>query len=142
MRKVIAVVAGVILANLAIFGWEVLIPLLPFGRAIDPSRAAEPGFLDSMPLAAKLWVAAGWTLGAGIGALLAFRVARSDWTGWVVAGFVAAAGIVNGVLIQHPLWMQLWTVAGPFVGALMAFGGYRRLRAVDLHLDGAAHRRN
>lgn len=135
MRRVIGVVLGIVLANLFIFGWEWLGHQLPLGaRMLTPQEAASPGVVDAMPMAAKLWVVAGWLLGAFLGALLAFRIARWDFAGWFVSALVAAAGIANVFMIPHPLWMSLSAIALPFIGALIAFGVSRRWRAADLHL--------
>lgn len=134
LRRIAAVGAGIILANLIIFGWELLLHRMPFGAVVDPAEAMIPGFMDTVPFQAKLWIVSGWFLGALLGALLAFRVSRWDFSGWFVAAFVAAAGIVNIVMIPHPLWMSVCAVALPFVGAVLAFGASRRWRAADLHL--------
>lgn len=135
LRKIVGVMVGIVTANLFIFGWEWVGYQLPLGAvALTPEDAAMPGTVAAIPLAAKLWVVAGWLLGAFLGALLAFRVARSDFAGWIVSGLVAAAGIANIVMIPHPVWMALCAVALPFVGALLAFGVSRRWRAADLHL--------
>lgn len=136
VRRVAAVIAGVILANVLISGWEILLQQMPFGHAIDPAGLAEPGAVAAIPFAAKAWMVAGWALGAFAGALLAWRIERGHWTGWIVGGFVAAAGIANVTMIPHPFWMQLCAVALPFVGALFAYGASRRWRAADLHLRG------
>lgn len=134
LRRIVGVVAGLILAKLIIFGWEFLLQQLPFGSAIDPADVAVPGFMDAVPVEAKLWIVGGWFLGAFCGALLAFRISRWDFSGWIVAALVAAAGIANVVMIPHPLWMRVCAVALPFVAATLAFGASRRWRAADLHL--------
>ena len=135
VRRIIGVVLGILLANVFIFGWEMLGHQLPLGgRTLTPEDAQVPGLIDSIPLPAKLWVVAGWFLGAFLGALLAFRIARWNVAGWIVGALVAAAGIANIFLIPHPVWMALCAVALPFVGALLAFGVARRWRAADLHL--------
>lgn len=135
LRKIAGTIAGAVLANVFIFGWEWLGYQLPLGaQALTPEVAQSADAVAAIPLPAKLWVVAGWLIGALLGALLAFRAARWDFAGWIVGAVVAAAGIANIVMIAHPLWMALSAVALPFVGALFAFGIYRRLRAADLHL--------
>lgn len=137
LRRVAGVVLGIVLANLFIFGWELLAEQLPLGgRTLTAEEAALPGVIDAISLPAKLWVVAGWLLGAFLGALLAFRIARWDFAGWIVGALVAAAGIANIAIFPHPTWMALCAVALPFVGALLAFGVSRRWRAADLHLRG------
>lgn len=128
MRKLLGIVAGFVIANLTIFGIEAIVSAV-YGTP-DFTR---PDAVALMPVAAKLAVVSGWTLGAFTGALAAFVIGRSDWTGWVIAGLVAAGGIANAVMIAHPLWMTLAGVAVPFVGALFAFGAARRIRAARLH---------
>lgn len=135
LRKIVGVILGVVAANLFIYGWELVGYQLPLGAmALTTEDALVPGAIAAIPLSAKLWVVAGWFLGAFVGALLAFRIARWDYAGWIVGAAVAAAGIANIVMIPHPLWMALCAVALPFVGALLAFGVSRRWRAADLHL--------
>lgn len=132
LRIIAGVVVGIVVANLCVYGWEMLLlPLLPFGRAIDPVEFQQADFVATVPFAAKAWVAAGWALCSFLGALAAFRLARWDFAGWIVAAVVAALCIVNVVVLPHPLWMQLWAVTGPFVGALFAFGLWRRSKAAD-----------
>lgn len=135
LRKILGVLLGVVLANLLIFGWEWLGYQLPLGaRMLTPDEAAMPGVIAAIPVSAKLWVVTGCFLGAFVGALVAFRIARWDVAGWIAGAAVAAAGIANIFLVPHPLWMALSAVALPFIGALLAFGVSRRWRAADLHL--------
>ena len=135
LRIIAGVVAGVLLANLCAYVSEMLLlPLFPFGQPLDPLAFQQADFVDAVPLAAKLWVAAGWTLCSFLGALAAFRIAYWDFAGWIVAGLVAVLCLVNVAMLPHPFWMQLWAVAGPFIGALFAFGLWRRWRAARLHL--------
>lgn len=128
MRKLFGTIAGVAIAILVIFGLEIvashLFPALADFETADDAEIAA--MIAQMPLAAKLTIVAGWGLGAFAGALVAFRAARWEAAGWMVAIFVVAGGIINITTIPHPLWMQLCAVALPFIGALFAYGLYRR----------------
>ena len=136
-RKAAGVVLGVVLANLLVWGWEVwLLPLTPFAPGLGPATLEATDVAAPAPVAAQVWVAAGWTAGSFAGALAAFRIGRSDLTGWIVAALVGAPCVANVMMIEHSLWMRLWAVAGPFVGGLFAFGIWRRMRAAMLHLRG------
>lgn len=128
MRKIFGTVAGVAVAILTITALEYLATrlfptLAEFETADDAAVAA---MIAAMPFGAKLLIVAGWGLGAFTGALVAFRAAKWEAAGWIVALFVVAGGIINIVTVPHPFWMQLCAVATPFVGALFGYGLYRR----------------
>lgn len=130
IRIVLSVIAGFMIANLTIYGVEAIISAI-----YGPPDYTRPDAIALMPLAAKVAVVFGWMIGAFAGAFVAFLIGRSNWTGWIIAGLVAAGGIANATMIDHPLWMSLAAVAFPFIGALFAFGGARRWRAAELRLS-------
>jgi hypothetical protein len=122
LRSIGAVLAGAVAALAAIMAIEMLGHLaypLPSDLDLhDPERAGA--YLRSVPLGAKLVVVAGWILGGLVGGLVAKTIARRLWPLWTVAGLLALAGIVNVLMIPHPLWMQVAAVVAPFVGAALA----------------------
>ena len=65
----------------------------------------------------------------------AFRISYWDFAGWIVAAAFAAMSLGYLLSEPFPFWMRLSAVAVPFIGALFAFGTYRRWRAAHLHLD-------
>jgi hypothetical protein len=137
MRKLLwvlgGVVVGVLFANLIAYAWEtLLLPLLPFADLADAEAMQVDD--DAAPAAVQLWIAVGWMLSAFLGALAAFRISYWDFAGWIVAAVFAAMSLGYVLSGPFPLWMQLWAIAGPFIGALFAFGAYRRWRAARLHL--------
>ncbi|MES2753664.1 MAG: hypothetical protein V4659_03270 [Pseudomonadota bacterium] len=137
MRRLFGVIIGIVVANLTIFGSEYLGPSMPWGiPPVTVEDLSKPGTITAMPLAPQGWIVFGWFLGAFVGSFLAFRIARWDFAGFIVAALVAAAGVANLFILPHPLWMSVCAVALPFVGATLAFGLYRRARAADLHLRG------
>ena len=138
MRKLLwvlgGVIVGILIANLIAYGWEaVLLPMMPFAELTD-AYAEQADEADAAPLAVQLWIAAGWTLSTLLGALAAFRISYWDFAGWIVAAAFAAMSLGYVLNQSFPLWLQTWAVAGPFIGALFAFGLYRRWRAARLHL--------
>lgn len=128
MRKFLGTIAGIAVAILVILAVEAAgAKLFPMADEIETGDAAAiAAMVAAMPFGAKLLVVCGWLAGAFAGGYVAFRLARWEAAGWIVAMLVAAGGIANIVQIPHPLWMQLCAVALPFVGALFAFGLYRR----------------
>ncbi len=128
MRKLLGTLAGVATAVVTILLVEAIgAGLFPMPGGFETGEtAAASTMVSAMPLGAKLVVAIGWLMGAFAGAYSAFRLARWDAAGWIIAMLVAAGGIANIVSIPHPLWMQVSAVSLPFIGALFAFGLYRR----------------
>ena len=122
MRKIMAVVAGIVAAMGIVFAAETvagaLYPMPLELEAADPATLA--GVIANMPLAAKLIVVAGWLAGPFGGAWLALRI--SDWrrAGWIVAAVVLAGSIANIVELPHPLWMQACAVFLPLLGGWLA----------------------
>jgi hypothetical protein len=142
MRKLLwvlgGVIVGVLLANLVAYGWEaMLLPLMPFAELADADAMQADDLDDDPALPAQLWVAFGWLLSTFVGAFAAFRISYWDFAGWVVAAVFAAMSLGYLLSEPFPFWMRLSAVAVPFVGALFAFGLYRRWRAAHLHLHRA-----
>ena len=131
MRKVLGVVAGVITAFLLVALIEAIgtaiYPLPTELQSMDSADgAALAAALAEIPLSAKILVVVGWLLGAFGGAWLALRISDWRWSGWVVAALVIAAGLVNLVLLPHPLWMQACAVAMPLIGGWLAARFHRK----------------
>lgn len=128
MQKLLGTSAGIATAILTILLIEAIgARFFPIPDGFETGDAASLStMVSAMPLGAKLVVTSGWLLGAFAGGYTAFRLAKWDAAGWIVAMCVAAGGIANIVSIPHPLWMQVSAVSLPFIGALFAFGLYRR----------------
>jgi hypothetical protein len=127
MRKLLGTLAGVATAVLTILLVEAIgAKLFTLPGSFETGETAPSTMVSAMPLGAKLVVTIGWFLGGFAGAYSAFRLAKWDAAGWIIAMLVAAGGVANIVSIPHPLWMQVSAVSLPFIGALFAFGLYRR----------------
>jgi hypothetical protein len=114
MRKVVAAMAGVIVAMAAIQLVEMLGHLIypppadfEFG---EPEQVRE--FMSSLPLGSILFVAAAWAVGTFLGTLAGALLARSGALPYavVVGGIVLAGAITMLTIIPHPWW---FTVAAP-----------------------------
>jgi hypothetical protein len=84
----------------------------------NPEAVADP--LPSMPVAAKLIVVFAWFAGALAGGYVAKRICGRWSAAWAIAVLVAVAGIVNIMMIPHPVWMQIAAIVAPLVGGLVA----------------------
>jgi hypothetical protein len=126
-RSILAVVVGVILANVVIIGVHMIssliYPLPPDFNRSDHAAMAE--MMARMPPMAFLWVALAHFLGTAAGAAFAARVARGSPAvhATIVGGVVLALGVVNLLMLPHPAWF--WPVdlatypLGPWVGLLI-----------------------
>ena len=118
LRTILGIVAGVVLAVVVIMVLEMAgHTAMPPPAGLDP---ADPEDLKQMvasaSTAAKAWVVFGWFVAVVAGGWVARRLSRKAWAGWVVAGFIVLACIANIVMIPHPLWMQIASIAAPLLG--------------------------
>jgi hypothetical protein len=122
VRIIGGIVAGAIVAVATIMLVEMighLIFPLPDDLALgDPEVVAGPS--PTMPVAAQFIVVLAWFGGALAGGYVAKRICYRWWAAWAIAALVAAAGVVNVMMIPHPVWMQIAAVIAPLVGGLLA----------------------
>jgi hypothetical protein len=130
VRSVLGVVVGVVVAMILIVALELVSSAVYFAPAgIDPANreALKKGFAG-LPVGALLLVLAGYALGTFSGALLAAAVAgRAPVThGMIIGVLFLAAGIYNLMVIEHPLWFCMASVAvflpAAYLGAKLAPG--------------------
>lgn len=129
MARIIGgIVAGLAIGLFSIWAIEMighLIYPLPAELNIRDPEQIET-LIRTMPFGAQAFVVAAWFGGALIGSALAMRIAGRAWAAWLVAGVVAAAGIINILFIPHPVWMQISAVAAPLLGGLLGIHLGRR----------------
>ena len=126
-------ILGIVLGIVAAFVTVVCIDLI--GHQIYPMPSdlnvrdpeAVGAFIRTMPPGAFAIVVAAWFLGALDGGIIAAAVSRRAWTVWPVAAAVALGGVVNVLLIPHPVALQLGAIAAPLLGGLVASVIGRRL---------------
>ena len=122
VRIIGGIVAGAVVAVATIMIVEMLghmIFPLPDDLALsDPEVVAGPS--PAMPVAAQFIVVLAWFGGALAGGYVAKRIGCRWWAAWVVAALVAVAGIVNVMMIPHPVWMQIAAVVAPLIGGVLA----------------------
>jgi hypothetical protein len=123
-RRILAVIAGVVVSILTVFVVEMIgHSLYPPPAGVDVTDPEQlRGIMDQIPVAAKVFVIVGWVLGAFLGGLAASKIARDAGTGCAaVVGVVMVllAGI-NLVMIPHPVWMTVLAVVLPVPAAVLA----------------------
>lgn len=114
VRAIFSIVAGLIVAVASVFVMETIAQMVhPQPPGFDPRDTdAVREMFRRLPTSAFLLVGAGWTLGAGLGAFIAVRVARREarWPGYLVGGLILAATLFNVYTLPHPLWFILASV--------------------------------
>jgi hypothetical protein len=127
-KRVLGVAIGMIAAVAIISLIEWLAgTLYPLGGELDTADpVATAAIMAGVPLPAKLLVISAWFLGALGGAWLALRVSDWRWAGWIIALLVAAGGIMNILLLPHPLWMQACAIVMPLIGGWIAARVHRK----------------
>ena len=124
-RKVLGVIAGVLLAFLVIWIAESGIAYVGGPVGIDPS--GDPAaYMSAMSPQALAGVLLGYLAAALFGGFTAARIARETWAAWTVAGLLLVATIANVLMLPHPMWFTVSAfvliAAGGWFGGLMARG--------------------
>jgi alpha/beta superfamily hydrolase len=83
------------------------------------------------PLTGQMLLVGGFLFGAFVGAAVALRLSQWRPSGWLIAGLIAVGGIASAIMVPHPLWMQIASVAAPFVGGWLAERIFHRARPGD-----------
>lgn len=121
LRSVLGVVVGVVVALAIIVGFDFLSSsLFPLPPGVDPmDPAALQAIVDQIPAAAFLIILMGWAAASFFGAWLAARIAgRAPFVhGMIVAVLLLIAGVMNMMLVPHPIWVWILGVA-----AFLGFG--------------------
>jgi len=121
VKNIVAGFAGIIVAGLLVWLVEML------GHAVYPpptdlnfADADEMrAYIDTMPVAALLFVAAAWFIGTLGGTLLACKLgdAKPMIYAIVVGGLMLIATVMNLFMIPHPAWFSVLGIIGILVAA-------------------------
>ncbi len=106
IRKILAVVLGVIVAGVAVAGGEfILAAIWPMPQHGMPDAEAMKTIMASMPLGMKVGLAAVYAVATFLGAVVATRVAKGRWAGWTITTLMLMATVANFVMLPHPIWL-------------------------------------
>ena len=121
-RIIGGIVAGIVSAFVAIWLIEFVgHSVYPLRSDVNYGNAEEmASLIRGMPIGAQAFVVCAWFGGALAGGVVANSIAKRRWPAWPVAGLVAAASILNILMIPHPEWMQVGAVIAPVLGGLIA----------------------
>ena len=133
MRRVLAVVAGLVAMFVIVIAVELLGPLFhPIPAGLDPKdNAALGAWVASAPFSAQAVIVAAWFLGALGGGWVARRLSGWVAAAWIVAFLDAALALTTLFRFEHPLWMQIGAVVAPALGGWLATRLGAGARAAD-----------
>jgi len=124
LRTVFAFLLGVVAMVATVAGLQTLGHWIwPPPSGIDMADKAQmAGFVDAMPLTAKVWILITYATAVEIGAIVSVLVDRPRWRGLSIALGVLMTVLcaVNFWLIPHPVWMVVVGLLLPVPVALAA----------------------
>lgn len=113
-RKILAVVAGVILAGIVVFAVQAIgHRVYPPPEGLDTKNIeAMKAYVATLPMGALLFVLVAYVLGSFAGGWLAAKIARTTQmhVPLTVGGVQLFFGIVNLLMIPHPAWFAVASV--------------------------------
>ena len=122
-RTILAVILGVIAMSICVGAVEWIgHQLYPLPAGLDfKNPETLKGFIAQLPVAALLFVLAGWTLGSLVGGYIAARISRLHKRGAALSIGIAMILLVimNMLMIPHPLWISVLDVTLPMPFALL-----------------------
>jgi hypothetical protein len=106
LRRVGAVLAGLVIAWLFVLGAEAIVHVLypPPPGADMKNMETIKAFVATLPASAMLLVLAGWALGTLAGTFTATRIGWSVVPGYAVGALLLAGGLANASMIPQPAW--------------------------------------
>jgi len=113
-RKILAVVAGVILAGIVTYAVQAIgHKVYPPPEGLDmKNMEAMKAYVSTLPTGALLFVLIAYVLGSFAGGWLATKIARTSQIHLplTVGGVQLFFGIINLTMIPHPMWFAIASV--------------------------------
>ena len=127
LKKILAVVGGIVTANVIIIFNEIinhrLYPLPP-GVSYETNKEAFFKYIETVPVEAKLMIIFGYAVAAFAGGFVATKIKNDGnrYYALIVGGFLLAATILNFMMmpIPTPIWIWVLGIAAPFL-AIVGF---------------------
>lgn len=108
LRKIAAVITGLVVAWLAVSGAEAIVHKMyppPLGTNMHDMKAIKK-FVSTLPPLAFVLVLLGWLIATLAGTFVAAKIGRSAVPGYIVGAILLAAGIANSIIIPQPVWFS------------------------------------
>lgn len=125
LRKIFAVVGGIVVMNLIIFSVEAFDHLLypmPKGITYENTEAFRK-YVEGLPMEAKMIVLFGYALAAFAAGFVSTRIAkdRKPYYAIFCGAVLLSLIILNFSMLPTPVWMWVFGLLAPF----LAFSGYK-----------------
>lgn len=129
LRRIAGAVAGLAAGILVLMGVEDIgVQLYPPPKGVDVhDTAAMQKVMASMPIGAFLFVLAGFLFSTAAATFIATRIGRHDVPGLVVGALFLVAGVVNLLMVPHPLWFWIACIV-VFIAATAIGTHFGRMR--------------
>ncbi len=133
MRRIVAILTGVIIAGCAIEGaWYIAERWFPAPLSPDASiNDMLAHFVTRMPLGGQALIAIGWLLAGLAGGFVALRISQWRPSGWIVLVFVLGVAAWDLSQLAHPWWLTGATILLPILGCWLAERHFHRARPGD-----------
>jgi len=113
-RKILAIIGGVIFAGLAVFAVQKLgHQVYPLPENLDmKNMEAMKAYVATLPMGPLLFVLLSYIVGSFAGGWLAAKIARTSQmhVPLTVGGVQLFFGIINLLMIPHPMWFAIASV--------------------------------
>jgi hypothetical protein len=135
MKRVLAVLAGCIVAVLVIFVGEALSHLIfPPPSNVDLNNAEQlKALIESAPPMSLVLVLLAGFLGAFVGGLIATMVMKTNdkIAALIVGAVLTILGILNLLMVPHPIWFIIPALLIYFIGAWLGVVIYSKFKKND-----------
>jgi drug/metabolite transporter (DMT)-like permease len=132
MRRVLAVIVGCMVAILVLFVGEMLVQLMyPSPSNIDHTNAEElKKLMESAPPISLVLVLLSAFLGAFVGGIIATVLMKTSdkITALLVGAVLTILGILNLLVVPHPIWFIIPALLVYFIGAWLGMMIYSKFK--------------
>ncbi len=129
-RNIIAIIVGIAAAGVAVYFVESInYSLFPLPQDLDANNMDEmKAYVEELPVLAFAFVLLAHFFGPLVGGLTSAKIAASHQmkVALFVGSFVLLMGLINLVMIPHPIWFMVLDLFMYLPGAFLGYRLYER----------------
>ena len=113
LKGILGVLGGLAAALVVIVVFQKVGQLIhPMPAGLDmKDKQAMGAWIQGLPVGAFLLLLAGYAAGSFTGGAVAVLIGRKPWPALVIGGLLTLSGIANLVMIPHPAWVAVVSLA-------------------------------